>query len=202
MVLINKSRDVKVARRSYGKFKEAVQKHLPITLMPLGTVFMHENASSPLISPFILQNHQSDVARCIENIAQHLVEKKAEDLAVTAFFSQFLKQLKLPFQLSGIEKKNRQAAPDAKEAKGAASLSRIEDILQDNVRIHDILNRLLGRMDTIAEVLNEIKEMLSEQKKSSAIPALPAEPSGVNKPLEPIRIPLDFDAYLKQRVGN
>ena len=202
MVLINNSRDVKVARRSYGKFKEAIQKHLPITLMPLGTVFKHPGTPGTSNDPFILQDHGSDTSRCIVNIAQHLVEKKAEDLAVSAFFSLFLKQLKHPFQLSGFKKTNQQDIPAAGQTIHAGSTTVAHDIQRDNEHIQDVLSRLLGRMDVISDVLGEIKEMLSEQRRIAVMPMAPAEPfekDGINKSDQ---IPLDFEAYLRQRTGK
>jgi flagellar biosynthesis protein FlhG len=202
MVLINKSRDVKAARRSYGKFKEAVQKQLPVTLMPLGTVFRHRDISSPLKCPFILQNHQSDASKCIENIAQHLVEKKAEDLAVSAFLSRFLGQLKLPFQLGGIKKPHRQMMRDAEETPDVKPSTQSDGVSPDIQMVQDLLNRLLGRMDTIADALNDIKGMLAEQKQTAAMTAAPAEPLARNDMDKRHRVTLDFDAYLRQRTGN
>ena len=117
MVLINKCKNVKTARSAYLKFKGAVETYLPANIQPLGSIFSdpHVEQAGEAKKPFLALYPESDASKCVENIVSHIVDKRIVDVAVSAFWSRFLQEIKHPFQLTverpkhSLEAKHREA---------------------------------------------------------------------------------------------
>ncbi|RJQ62678.1 MAG: MinD/ParA family protein [Desulfobacteraceae bacterium] len=223
MVLINLSRDLKLARRAYYRFKEAVSRYLPISATPLGTVFcdsMVEEAEKAG-KPFVVTHPDCEASKCIVNIARHLLEKKTDDLAVSVFWSRYMDNLKLPFQIVGeplklfpkkipvahalIDSADDPPAGDAREgAREGARKSETEPAAEPALlpieadgsdgRIFDTLAKLERQMASLSEDVCEIKQKLKDVGKSVSEPRRKPDP-----PIEPERLVLDFAAFLEQR---
>jgi len=212
-VLINKSLDVKVARRSYETFKEMVRIHPDITLLPLGTVFSQPASEEGRTDtgPVVVNDADSDTAKCIANIAQHLIDRKKADLAVSTFWTDYLTYIKHPLQLAGHPSTNGKKSDTVPEddEQGAmsvlnhtiqklfdASTSSTEEINRNVGEIHTALNRFMEKLDRLSLEIEELKKRLFNQQPVSAVT------SGMGK-IRPLRksekIPLDFEAYLRRQ---
>ena len=213
MVLINMSKDVKVARRAYVKFKEAVGRYLPITVMPLGTVFedLQVQEAERKKIPFVSLYPNADASKCIFNIARHLFTKKGQDLAVSAFWVRFLESLKHPLQITGLPSVNlrqnasgggerKSALPEASFDEPSMTVSSLESEgsegnLYDKA-VHGTLQSLLDNIAAVTQDLKEVKRAVcSIRKEDVESKTIPEKP----QPREPDKIPLDFEAFLKLR---
>ncbi len=208
MLLINMSRDLKEARKSYHRFKEAASRYLPTTMIPLGTVFHDpriqnaEKARHPFLSLF----PDSDASKCIVNIAQHLCDKKADDLAVSAFWTQFMENLKHPFQIVGqppaaVRPRSPQGsgenAKPASPASGPLAVSDPENGFGEKTR--DALAHIERRLSALTQDVSDIKETLrtlSERRNTMTEPAQTTDRIAAPKAE---KLVLDFEAFLEQR---
>ena len=210
MVLINMSRGLKLARRSYNRFKEAVSRYLPITAVPLGTVFFDQRVGEAEKGrfPFTSLYPDSDASRCIANIAKHLSGKKNDDMAVSAFWSRFVDNLKHPFQIVGDPQQVFQQKPihppgEKDDAAGAEENGQtLPEPVEENrsgTETLDALARLEAQMSDLSEEVTDIKQTLdtiSESRQTVSKPERQAETSPLQKKE---RLVLDFETFLAQR---
>ncbi|MBW1695992.1 MAG: P-loop NTPase [Deltaproteobacteria bacterium] len=216
MVIINKSPGVKVARRCYGKFKEAIHADLPITLVPLGTVFHHKDTAtaSRMKGPFVLRDPESDPARCIVNIARNLSERKAKGLLVSDFFIRFFNQMKRPYRLAGIpftgdsktdgsayhiKRDQAVALNNGVSAGSSLPLSSIDEIRRNHKDLQKMCSNMLQHLELISRQLAEVIELLSIREETRAEMS---KTYGRGAHGRSDKIPLDFEAFFRQKEGN
>ena len=103
MVVVNESKDAKAANIAFTKFKNAVHKHLPIKIIPLGLVF-HDDYVAEAVKvqePFISRYPQSEASKCIRTIAKRLIKKEGvvdEEFTVERFWTDFVDFYKAPLR--------------------------------------------------------------------------------------------------------
>jgi flagellar biosynthesis protein FlhG len=116
MVSVNQSRNLEVSGMVFTKFKAAVEKYLPIKILPLGTILADDHVSEavkkqkPLISLF----PNSNAAKGIKNMGRHLLKRdKAEfnEYGLNAFWSRCFKLFRDPLQLTPPKTAKEKPAP-------------------------------------------------------------------------------------------
>ena len=216
MVLINMSRDLKLARRSYNRFKEAVSRYLPITAVPLGTVFFDQRVGEAERGrlPFTSLYPDSDASRCIVNIAKHLSGKKKDDMAVSAFWSRFVDNLKHPFQIVGDPQqvfRQKPIRPPGEKDDSAGAEENGQTLPEpfpptdpveekpSGTETLDSLARLEAQMSGLSKEVTDIKQTLdtiSESRQTVSEPETHADTAPQQKKE---RLVLDFETFLAQQ---
>lgn len=120
MVVVNQCKNIQVANNVFTKFKTAVQKFLPIKILPLGTIIQDPHVVEAVKDqkPFIWRSPNSHASKCIKNIARHLIMKDAEEIdtrGINAFWTRCLKLFESPLQLTASKKVEVKTAPEEKE---------------------------------------------------------------------------------------
>ena len=209
-VLINMTRDLKSARRSYNRFKKAVSMYLPIIAVPLGTVFFDAQveAAQKARFPFTSSHPDSDASRCIANIEKHFSGKTEGDMAVSAFWSRFVDNLSHPFQVVGVpvqgagQKTTRPPGEkdDAAgmENRGETSPEPLEENPSGSEMFHT-LARLETQMSGLSRNVTDIKETLDTISESRQ--AISEDRTGTDSPGRGKKenLVLDFETFLSQR---
>jgi hypothetical protein len=192
-------------------------------LAALGTVFEDPKVQEAQRErkPFILFCPNADASRGVTHIARHLLNKKGQDLAVSAFLDRFLDQLRQPFQISGLPPN-----PPLQPALGkhecqwdllgdlsgdlsgdlpedgchdpsmmdACRVSEGSDENPDNTNVHETLCCLLDNVSAIMQDLKEIKSCVNRMvKKAPDTRTISEKPQSRRTDA----IPLDFEAFLK-----
>jgi MinD-like ATPase involved in chromosome partitioning or flagellar assembly len=198
MVLINMSRDLKVARKSYQRFKEAVFRYLPISVIPLGTVFYDSRVRNAEAArhPFISLFPDSDASRCIVNIARHLSEKKIDDLAVSAFWAKFIENLNHPFQLVGKPRSAVLRQQTAGRVSGEVPASDPDN--GSGKSTHDALERLERQLSVLSKEVSGIRQTLQSVSEAQNAMTAPEPKPEISNPQKPEKLALDFEAFLEQ----
>lgn len=209
MVLINKCKNVKTARSAYLKFKGAVETYLPLNIQPLGSIFSdpHVEQAGEAKKPFLALYPETDASKCVDNIVRHIVDKRIVDVAVSAFWSRFFKEIKQPFQLTVERPKNSHEA-EHREAR-ETRLKPLDSISEPPVRqsnetegnmvpeVNSRLNQLMGQINALSQDMEEMKHLIQNRDEPIADPGFNATDNMEWDSM--IRIPLDFDAYVKRR---
>jgi flagellar biosynthesis protein FlhG len=123
MVAVNQCKTIEVSGLVFEKFKAAVEKYLPLKILPLGTILTDEHVSDAVKNqkPFISLFPDSNAAKGIKNIGRHLLKKdKTEfnDYGLKSFWSRCFKFLTDPLQLTASK------TPRDKETQGTAPKQR------------------------------------------------------------------------------
>jgi len=209
MVLINKCKNVKTARSAYLKFKGAVETYLSLNIQPLGSIFSDPNVeqAGEAKKPFLALYPETDASKCVDNIVRHIVDKRIVDVAVSAFWSRFFKEIKHPFQLIVKRPKNSLEA-EHKEAR-ETRLNPLDSISEPSLRqsdetevnmvpeVNSRLNQLMAQIGTLSQDMEEMKDLIQNRDESITDSGFKATDNMEWDSM--IRIPLDFDAYVKQR---
>ena len=214
MVLINKCKNVKTARSAYLKFKGAVETYLPANIQPLGSIFSdpHVKQAGEAKKPFLALYPETDASKCVDNIVRHIVDKRIVDVAVSAFWSRFLQEIKHPFQLT-VERPKNSLGPEQREARETGlkpvdsisepPLSQTDETEENMVpSVNSRLNQLMEQIGTLSQDMEEMKSLIQNRDEPITAPGFISPDSRDSM----IRIPLDFDAYVKRRrseeIGN
>ncbi|HIJ54775.1 MAG TPA: AAA family ATPase [Deltaproteobacteria bacterium] len=207
MVLINKCKNAKTARSAYLKFKGAVETYLPANIQPLGSIFFdpHVEQAGEAKKPFLALYPETDASKCVDNIARHIVDKRIVDVAVSAFWSRFLQEIKHPFQLTverpknSLESEHREALSKRMKPVDSISeppLSRSGETEVNMVPdVNGLLNQLMEQINTFSQDLEEMKHLIRNRNEPVTGPGVTSPDSRDSM----VRIPLDFDAYVKKR---
>ncbi|MFH1487552.1 MAG: MinD/ParA family protein [Pseudomonadota bacterium] len=124
-VVLNFCRDIHISTSVFTKFRNVVQKYLPVELFPVGTLLLdpHVTEAVKRQKPFISLYPNSDASKCIKNIARTLLDEKAprSDInGLEGFWTRCLDAFRGPLKLDGTRKKGAEASdstPVAKENK-------------------------------------------------------------------------------------
>ena len=218
MVLINKCKNVKTARSAYLKFKEAVGTYLPLNIQPLGSIFSDPNVelADEAKKPFLTLYPETDAAKCVNNIVRLIVDKRIADVAVSAFWTRFLEEMKRPYQLAferpmkilreasqeniepndtPVEAHDSIPEPFSKENQSEESES--ETIITPE--INSQFNQLMEQISTLSQDIEEMKNRTQDRNESITHPDSASSPNDRDSM---IQIPLDFDAYVKRRESG
>jgi len=205
-VLINMSRDLNVARKSYRQFKETVSRYLPMPVIPLGTVFFDPKVRSAEAArrPFISLYPDSIASKCILNIARRLSDKKIEDpiedLAVSAFWTRFIENLRHPFQILG--KPQPASLPRAGVSAASGAVSRSDPGMGSGKSTRDALERLKRQLSRLSKEVSSIKQILQSVSEAQQAMNGSRPQTEISNPQKTETLVLDFEAFLEQRKGD
>jgi flagellar biosynthesis protein FlhG len=212
MVLINKCKNVKTARTAYLKFKGAVETYLPLTIQPLGSIFSdpHVEQAGEAQKPFLSLFPETDASKCVDNIVRHIVDKRIVDVAVSAFWSRFFQEIKHPFQLIVRRPKNslgaehreaRETRPNPMDSISEPPTRQVDEAEVNEVHmvpeVDSRFNQLVEQIGTLSQDMEEMKNFIHNRDEPIAGLDINARDNMDWDSM--IRIPLDFDAYVKQR---
>lgn len=221
MVAVNQCKDIQNARMVYTKFRETVQKFLPVKVLPLGAIIQDSNVVKAVREqkPFIFQYPNSIASNCIKKMAELLIKKKVADYetnGLETFWTRCLKAFTEPLQLAGTkvakkpenpkltatEKKevkvHTSAVPDDAQSSEQKPCSRIVEDGHSALEIPLILQSLAKSVSSISQDIGVIRKVFetgsggSGEKIKSKLPAEDTTNS------EATIISLDFDAFLKR----
>jgi flagellar biosynthesis protein FlhG len=187
MVLVNQCKDMKDARDVFLKFKQAVHKFLPVSIMPVGSVVKdpHVVEAVKRQKPFVSLFPEADASRCIKNASRYILKNRPTDMkepGLQGFWAQCFRHFAGPMQLGGApaEPKSRRAAnpasgsPDAHEGEieRAAPVRNEKDKKEEITRdLGALLKGLVASMSSIAEDITAIRKAIEverEEKRSAA----------------------------------
>lgn len=105
LVAVNQSRNIEVSSLVFSKFKAAVEKYLPIKILPLGTILVDEHVTDAVKKqkPFISIFPNSNAAKGIKNMGRHLLRRdksQFNEFGLEAFWSKCLNLFTGPLQLA------------------------------------------------------------------------------------------------------
>jgi flagellar biosynthesis protein FlhG len=105
MVAVNQCRSIEVSSLVFSKFKAAVEKYLPVKILPVGTILSDDHVSDAVKKqkPFISLFPNTNAAKGIKNIGRHLLKKDKSEFSeygINAFWSRCLGLFSEPLQLS------------------------------------------------------------------------------------------------------
>ncbi len=221
MIVVNQSKDVQNAKAVYIKFKQVVQKYLPtVNIVPLGAVLHDKNVIRAVKAqePFLHLYPNSTASNCVKRIARELADRNSSDIEIFSlddFWERCLSVLNRPLRAKtrteGFKEEGQNAAPQtASEAQkrvcddnstregsqaqcAAENYPKYQQSVQDFLPILDSLNRNIA---SIAEDIAGIRKSMESQKDAKLVNERPAENA---KKREATIIPLDFDAFVRQR---
>ena len=216
MVVVNQSKNSNIANVVFNTLREAVQKYLPIKLLPLGVIFNDHHVTEAVKQqkPFVRLYPNCIASKSIRNIAIRLIKRDAEDFEYSdleTFWTKCLNIFKIPLKLN---KKNSQpgktekvSAVPPKNGKGkinqpppSTETIQNENVTKSEITAKDhpmvvesaVLNRLVDSISALTQEVRAIRKVIENQK---------SEPSTSDK-TQSILIPLDFQGFLKRRNTN
>ena len=220
MVVVNLPKNVRIAKLAYNKLKDTVEKFLPISIRPLGTVFHDPEVVEAVKDqePFLLRTPQSLAAKCIQRLAGQLIKKSGgqkEDLGLEQFWEKWIdlfqgelnltgglgkakstsKSAPTPMGSSGEAGQPKSATPASIAEKSPSPMNPDMPVKEMVQAMGEAFEKLSGSIDAVARELAGIK---NEIGLNGTRPAQGMEVSEVQvqAPLPPIK--LDFNAYLDQ----
>lgn len=180
MVLVNQCKDMKIARNVFVKFKKAVQKFLPVSILPIGSVIQDDHVVEAVKrqKPFVSLFPNSDASRCIKNVSRYLLKNGTKDmgeLGLRPFWTKCFKSFTGPLQLSGLksEPEPEMAELDQSRAldESKREIQKREPIhVQGNDKgdlsreIHLTLNSLAVSMSSISKDITAIRKAIEGEK--------------------------------------
>ena len=188
MVLVNQCRDMETARDVFVKFKKAVQKFLPVSILPIGSVIQDDHVAEAVKrqKPFISLFPNADASRCIKNVSRYLLKngsKDMEELGLQSFWTKCFKSFSGPLQLSGLKS---EPEPEGSEFDQSRSLDdsgigiqkgeptdvqgNDRDALSHEIRL--ILKSLSVSMSSISKDITAIRKAIESEKQTST-PLIP-----------------------------
>ncbi len=227
-IVVNQCKSVPIAKFVYNKFKETVQKYLPLNVMPLGIVVYDKKVVEAVTTQqaLVLLYPESNASKCIKNITKHLLENKPKDLessGMASFWTRCLQLIKSPLNLTGSKKEEPDTALESSKQDMQAGPSQAPPeesvpppqapekeeptaVTSDSVGHSSMSNMEQGDYLLMSKVIDSIESVSQElQLMRKAIENVGDNGLGMNKladnrqsTLHPNAIILDFDAYQKQ----
>ncbi len=202
MVVVNQAGDAKTANIAYTKLKKTVHKYLPINIVPLGLIVYDDHVAEAVKEqkPFISLYPNSNISKCIKNIAKHLVEKEAKDInthGLETFWTNFLSFSRSPLKSEGTKtdsKLNETEAVSSSKQACIPEASDIVDMVQEN---HMLLTRLEGTVSSLSEDLRRISKVIEDG--SGSHPEIKRLPEHAATNME-LSIPPSNKASVKSRL--
>jgi hypothetical protein len=227
MVAVNQCKNIQSARIVYTKFRETVEKFLPVKVSPLGAVMQDSNVVKAVKNqkPFVFRYPTSAASICIKKMAKHLAEKGNADkeiYALETFWTKCLKVFKEPLQLTGtkVVKGSKESKQDVHEEKavidintGEKKISQSEEIeisssseqgshpqiIEDEQTAGEIHLLLEELVEKVSSMSEDIAEIKKAVENGRGKHHEYKQPSEGTINNEATIIPLDFEAFLKRR---
>ena len=118
-VIVNQIRNLEKSQLVFNKFRDVVQKYLPIKIFPAGTILKDPQVWDAVKKqkPFIDAWPDADASKCIKNIARYLIQQQMWDRISEpseTFWERWLDLMQGPLILDGIKPKEKQTEPQRK----------------------------------------------------------------------------------------
>jgi flagellar biosynthesis protein FlhG len=159
MIAINQCRSIEISGAVFTKFKAAVEKYLPIKILPAGTILADDHVPEAVKKqkPFISLFPASTAAKGIKNIGRHLLKKNRTEFneyGQKAFWAKCFKLFTSPLQLSAARRTAKKTPAPEKTA-----------------------NKKLETVQLNPDKGKEILQTRGELVAQSTIPAAPVSPA-------------------------
>ena len=223
-IVVNRCKNTSMARQAYTKFKETVKKYLPIDVVPLGIIVQDPKVEESVREQqaFVLLYPESNAAKCIKTIAKCLMENQAQVIeasSMTSFWTKCLQLIKGPLNLTdpqkrkkGIQPKPSTREPEKRppslahdtERKSVTGESKAADSSQPESTAHLeegnslLMNKLVNTISSVSKELHLIRKAMENGGRNHLSVSRFADKE--QEALQRESIPLDFDAFLKQRA--
>jgi len=136
MVAVNQCKNIQNARIVYTKFKETVQKFLPVKILPLGAIMQDSNVVKAVKEqkPFISLYPNSVASNCIKKMGKCLIHKKIEDdeiFGLETFWKRSLKVLQGPLRITDTKANKRQEKSKPAVFENKEAIDQYSDVKRD-----------------------------------------------------------------------
>jgi MinD-like ATPase involved in chromosome partitioning or flagellar assembly len=167
MVVVNQSGDAKTANIAYTKLKKTVHKYLPINIVPLGLIVHDDHVAEAVKEqkPFISLYPNSNISKCIKNIAKRFVEKEPEDIdayALETFWTKFLSFSGSPLKSVDTKTDRKRHEADAVSSSKPACLPETSDIVDMVRKNHMLLTKLEETVSSVCESVGAIRKVIED----------------------------------------
>ena len=167
MVVVNQSGDAKTANIAYTKLKKTVHKYLPINIVPLGLIVHDDHVAEAVKEqkPFISLYPNSNISKCIKNIAKRFVEKGPEDIdayALETFWTKFLSFSGSPLKSVDTKTDRKRHEADAVSSSKPACLPETSDIVDMVRKNHMLLTKLEETVSSVCEAVGAIRKVIED----------------------------------------
>lgn len=135
-VVVNQCKNTTVAKHTYNKFKEVVQKYLSVNIVPLGIV-VQDNKFPEAVKrqqPLITLYPETSASKCFKVMASRLIANVPEDfkqVGITSFWTKFLEFTKGPLKLNSREEETVTAESTQENEHEQAIENEQEEISQE-----------------------------------------------------------------------
>ena len=158
-VIVNQIRSLEKSQLVFNRFKDAVQKYLPIKILPAGTILKDPHVRDAVTKqkPFISAWPDAKASKCIKNIARYLTQQQLWDRIIEpadTFWARWLELMNGPLILDGVKPQEVQTEPlKKKSVTRPADEAMVAPLSRVNGRTHHQdpaaldLHRLLGNLD-------------------------------------------------------
>jgi flagellar biosynthesis protein FlhG len=175
-VIVNQISSLEKSQRVYGKFKEAVQKYLPVKIFPGGTVVKDPRVWDAVTqqTPFVSAWPNTQASKCINNIARYLTQEplweRVNEPAET-FWARWLDLMQGPLILDGVKPKETKAGPPGKSpAAGRPRATMPSPPAGGNggADLQLLLGSLNRHLSSISKDMNAIRRCIEAQQTAAA----------------------------------
>lgn len=192
-VVVNQGKNKKIAATVFSKFRETINKFLPLDIKYLGALTKDSQVVEAVTRqrPFVSLYPDSAASACIKDIAKHLIDQgvkpsKSEN-KVEDFWVKCINIMQSPMQLIGIKSQKKVSSPqtnsaeeknvkDRKHAKkqsvdkiiSSASTNQLKPVEQEGIiqKILLSLNSLAGNTLSISKELGALRKTFEDKKES------------------------------------
>jgi flagellar biosynthesis protein FlhG len=198
-VVVNQFNNEEVAKRVYLRFKETVEKYLPIGIIALGTVIKDHRVAEAVEKqkPLLSLYPDSPASNGIKDITRHLLQKQPDDLktsSMISFWANCLRIIKGPLNLTGSRSSGTEVErPQAMEQNEMHQLRWGQET-------HSLMEELIQGVSSLSQELRLLREAINTGKEPSFHASDPRLKEDAE--LRSRSIQLDFDAFLERRVGK
>lgn len=207
-VIMNKAKNERFARSVFNKFRQTVKQYLPLEITYAGCLPDDETVPAAVTRqrPFSLLYPSTRAAAGIAQLAKFLLDHPcagAGDNTFEKFWEKYMELAGTRLKLPKTRKKQPAKAPDTAQqspqpSSAQASVSAAENILPSQIMAS--LNQLTSVINDMSAEFKEFRRTLTVQTNDSATPVDPETDQGA--PQLPPVIPLDFEAYKKQKQNQ
>jgi len=120
-VIVNQINNLEKSQLLFNRFRDVVQKYLPIKILPAGTVLKDPHVRDAVNEqkPFISTWPDAKASKCIKNIARYLTQQQLWDRVnepAETFWERWVELMDGPLILNGVKPKEIQTQPLKKKS--------------------------------------------------------------------------------------
>jgi flagellar biosynthesis protein FlhG len=179
-VIVNQIKNLEKSQLVFNKFRDVVQKYLPIKIFPAGTILKDPQVWNAVKKqkPFIDAWPDTNASKCIKNIARYLIQQQMWDRISNpseTFWERWLDLMQGPLILDGIKPKENQTelqrknsvirrpdpAIDRPQARDNGGKHHQDPALVD---LHRLLGNLDKRLSSISNDMSTIRKYIESKQ--------------------------------------